>query len=148
MSRSDLPSGHQSVSLEVEGMKCGGCVRSVEQILLEQPNVANASVNLVTRTAWLDLQASDQSLQPILAALAARGFSARPRDTTPLKESTASAGDSLGVWWHQWRQLMVALVLLLLSVLGHLDEGGHLQLPILGELPFHAIASTDAAKGL
>ena len=147
MSRSDLPSGHQSVSLEVEGMKCGGCVRSVEQILLEQPNVANASVNLVTRTAWLDLQASDQSLQPILAALAARGFSARPRDTTPLKESTASAGDSLGVWWHQWRQLMVALVLLLLSVLGHLDEGGHLQLPILGELPFHAGLATVALLG-
>ena len=147
MSRSDLPTGHQSVSLEVEGMKCGGCVRSVEQILLEQPNVANASVNLVTRTAWLDLQASDQSLQPILAALAARGFSARPRDTTPLKESTASAGDSLGVWWHQWRQLMVALVLLLLSVLGHLDEGGHLQLPILGELPFHAGLATVALLG-
>ena len=97
-------------------MKCGGCVRSVEQILLEQPSVAHASVNLVTRTAWLDLKDSDQSIESILAALKARGFSARPRHTTPLEQPTASRRDALGLWWHQWRQLMVALVLLLLSV--------------------------------
>ncbi|MDP6171316.1 MAG: cation transporter, partial [Prochlorococcaceae cyanobacterium ETNP2_MAG_10] len=128
-------------------MKCGGCVRSVEQILLEQPSVAHASVNLVTRTAWLDLKDSDQSIESILAALKARGFSARPRHTTPLEQPTASRRDALGLWWHQWRQLMVALVLLLLSVLGHLDEGGHLQLPILGELPFHAALATVALLG-
>ncbi|NDC16201.1 MAG: heavy-metal-associated domain-containing protein, partial [Synechococcaceae bacterium WB9_2_170] len=36
-------------------MKCGGCVRAVEQRLLEQPGVQQASVNLLTRTAWVQL---------------------------------------------------------------------------------------------
>ncbi len=36
-------------------MKCGGCVRAVERRLLEQPGVSQASVNLVTRTAWIGL---------------------------------------------------------------------------------------------
>ncbi|HJN34584.1 MAG TPA: heavy metal-associated domain-containing protein, partial [Prochlorococcus sp.] len=40
MSRNDRPLAHQSVSLDIEGMKCGGCVQSVERILLEQPSVA------------------------------------------------------------------------------------------------------------
>ena len=36
-------------------MKCGGCVRSVERTLLDQPGVQRADVNLVSRAAWLDL---------------------------------------------------------------------------------------------
>ena len=147
MSRNDRPLAHQSVSLDIEGMKCGGCVQSVERILLEQPSVAHASVNLVARTAWLDLNDPGQSLEPILAALAARGFSAQQRNTGSLEQLTSSTRDSLGDWWSQWRQLMVALVLLLLSVLGHLAAGGHLQLMILGALPFHAGLATVALLG-
>ena len=41
--------------LDIEGMKCGGCVRAVEQRLLDQPGVRQASVNLLTRTAWVGL---------------------------------------------------------------------------------------------
>jgi Cu2+-exporting ATPase len=41
--------------LEIEGMKCGSCVRAVEKRLLEQPGVQQASVNLLTRTAWVQL---------------------------------------------------------------------------------------------
>ena len=147
MSRNDRPLAHPSVALDIEGMKCGGCVQSVERILLEQPSVARASVNLVARTAWLDLNDPGQSLEPILAALAARGFSAQPRNTGSLEQLTPSTRDSLGAWWSQWRQLMVALVLLLLSVLGHLAAGGHLELVIVGALPFHAGLATVALLG-
>ena len=42
---------------------------------------------------------------------------------------------------------MVALVLLLLSVFGHLAEGGHLSLPIVGGLLFHASLATVALLG-
>ena len=137
-----------TVLLDVEGMKCGGCVRAVERTLLEQPGVRDVSVNLVTRSAWVRL-ADDHSdrnngLEPLLQALADRGFPAKPRGVSP-----ADAGDPerLWGWWRQWRQLMVALVLLLLSVLGHLAEGGLLQLPILGALPFHAALATVALLG-
>ena len=49
----------QTVVLDVEGMKCGGCVSAVERTLLEQPGVQRADVNLVSRAAWLDLAESD-----------------------------------------------------------------------------------------
>ena len=137
----------QTVVLDVEGMKCGGCVRSVERTLLEQPGVERADVNLVSRAAWLDLAETEGSVEAVLQALADRGFPARERS---LEAPTHAVGpaDSGGLsWWRQWRQLMVALVLLLLSVLGHLSEAGHLALPLIGSLPFHASLATVALIG-
>jgi len=41
----------------------------------------------------------------------------------------------------------VALVLLLLSVMGHLSEAGQLSVPVIGSLPFHAGLATVALFG-
>ena len=146
MSRSAAVGPQATILLDVEGMKCGGCVRSVERTLLEQQGVQEASVNLVTRSAWLCLDGEGEALDGVLKALADRGFPAKPRSQSPLPAVGQSPEESWG-WWHQWRQLMVALVLLLLSVLGHLAEGGHLSLPVVGELPFHAALATAALFG-
>ena len=128
-------------------MKCGGCVRSVERTLLDQPGVQRADVNLVSRAAWLDLEESEGSVEAVLQALADRGFPARERSLNQPLE-TAGGDDSAGQsWWRQWRQLMVALLLLLLSVLGHLSEAGQLSLPLIGSLPFHAALATVALIG-
>ncbi len=128
-------------------MKCGGCVRSVEQTLLGQSGVANASVNLVTRTAWVDLEDPNQPLEPILKKLADRGFPSKKRTLTTLKDTSNDQLDGSEKWLQQWRQLIIAILLLLLSVLGHLAEGGKLQAPILGSLPFHASLATFAVIG-
>jgi len=72
-----------SILLDIDGMKCGGCVRAVENILLEQPNVINASVNLVSRTAWVDLDNKNQPIESILQALKVRGFVAQIRTNNP-----------------------------------------------------------------
>ena len=69
----------QTVVLDVEGMKCGGCVRAVETTLLDQPGVRRADVNLVSRAAWLDLAEAEGDVDAVLAALADRGFPARHR---------------------------------------------------------------------
>ena len=104
-------------------MKCGGCVRAVETTLLDQPGVQRADVNLVSRSAWLDLTAGESDVDGVLKALADRGFPAKERSLdAPI--GAVAAGQALPGWWQQWRQLMVALVLLLLSVLGHLSEAG------------------------
>ena len=80
---SKATSSNQVVLLDVEGMKCGGCVRAVERTLQEQPGVQEASVNLVTRSAWLRLDRSagdpQQSLEGALEALSSRGFAAQAR---------------------------------------------------------------------
>ena len=136
----------QTVVLDVEGMKCGGCVRAVERTLLEQPGVQRADVNLVSRAAWLDLSEADGDVDAVLGALASRGFPARERSLEPSSARLAAGASGL-TWWQQWRQLMVALTLLLLSVLGHLSEAGHLSLPLIGSLPFHAALATVALLG-
>ena len=121
-------------------MKCGGCVRAVEQRLLQQPGVRQASVNLLTRTAWLELEpglgqpdepveapAAEAAawLAPILASLAELGFQARPRaeSTSPLSRRERLRQRD---WWQQWRTLFVALSLVLVSTLGHAAESGAL----------------------
>ena len=131
--------------LQVEGMKCGGCVRAVEQRLLEQPGVRQASVNLMTRTAWVGL---DPALEgdpsgPLVAALAGLGFQAQRRDqaSTPLSRAQRQRQES---WWQQWRRLVVALGLLLVSVLGHLSEAGDLPFPLLADIRLHAVVATLA----
>ena len=142
-----MGTAHQTVVLDVEGMKCGGCVRSVERTLLDQPGVQRADVNLVSRAAWLDLAESEGSVEAVLQALADRGFPARERSLNQPLETPGSDDSAGQSWWRQWRQLMVALLLLLLSVLGHLSEAGRLSLPVIGSLPFHASLATVALIG-
>lgn len=41
----------QTLVLDVGGMKCGGCSAAVKSILLKQPGVKGAAVNLLTESA-------------------------------------------------------------------------------------------------
>jgi len=143
--------------LEIEGMKCAGCVRAVEQRLLEQPGVRQASVNLLTRTAWVELDPSpaarsaDQRSRSLEQALASMGFTARPRSAEHEAPSLHQRRQRRG-WWQLWRQLLVALVLLLVSGLGHFG----LVAPTVWQGPgglvltaewFHALVATAALLG-
>ncbi len=143
--------------LEIEGMKCAGCVRAVEQRLLEQPGVRQVSVNLLTRTAWVDLDPAlegaspAQRSQPLEQALAGMGYTARSREGAALPESRRERLQRHS-WWQLWRQLVVALGLLLVSALGHLG----LVAPTLWEGPgglvltaewFHALVASVALLG-
>ncbi len=122
--------------LDIEGMKCGGCVRAVEQKLLAQPGVRQASVNLLSRTAWLELDpsaAGSDPLEPLQAAVACLGFSASPRAEAGAPGSLKERHQQLG-WWQQWRQLVVALLLLVVSGLGHLALAGQLPPSALSQL--------------
>ncbi|MFN7900896.1 MAG: heavy metal translocating P-type ATPase [Synechococcaceae cyanobacterium] len=143
------------ILLEVAGLKCGGCVRAVEQRLRQHPAVRDASVNLLTRTAWVELNpaAAGVAADPVAelrASLAALGFEARRRDeeadALPRLERRRQRH-----WWTHWRQLIYALALLLVSGLGHLAEAGELPWGdpwnLLGRPGFHAIVATVALLG-
>ncbi len=126
-------------------MKCGGCVRTVEQTLLNQPSIHHASVNLVERAAFLEIKENSQNIDEILSALNNRGFPAKERK---ISQSPSNSELSLRKkWWKQWNQLMISLILLILSVVGHLAESGKVQLPLIGTLPFHATLATFAVFG-
>ncbi|MFM9100501.1 MAG: heavy metal translocating P-type ATPase, partial [Cyanobium sp.] len=138
-------------------MKCASCVSAVERLLLEQPGVRQASVNLLTRTAWVELEpelaamAPEQRSQPLQEALAAMGYSARPRPCEQ-QASTRLERQQRRSWWQLWRQLLVSLVLLVLSGMGHFE----LVAPTLWQGPgglvftaewFHALVATAALLG-
>ena len=126
--------------LDIDGMKCGGCVRAVEQRLLDQPGVRQASVNLLTRTAWVDRASAEADQEVLLAALAGLGFQARLRSSDG-EWSSRRERLQTQTWWQHWRQLVVALVLLLVSGLGHLPGAG------LEALWIHALVATLALAG-
>lgn len=126
-------------------MKCGGCVRAVERRLLAQPAVRHASVSLLTRTAWVDLEPSPASpsgpqatVSGLKEALAGLGFEARLREGSA-QELSHATGQQLS-WWSRWRQLLAALGLLLLSALGHLA-------PQPGSFWPHAVVASFALAG-
>ncbi|MFM7452475.1 MAG: heavy metal translocating P-type ATPase [Cyanobium sp.] len=138
-------------------MKCASCVSAVERLLLGQPGVRQASVNLLTRTAWVELEpelaamAPEQRSQPLQEALAAMGYSARPRPCEQ-QASTRLERQQRRSWWQLWRQLLVSLVLLVLSGMGHFE----LVAPTLWQGPgglvftaewFHALVATAALLG-
>ncbi|MEX1316028.1 MAG: cation-translocating P-type ATPase [Synechococcaceae cyanobacterium] len=132
--------------LSIDGMKCGGCVRAVEQRLRSQPGVRQVSVNLLTRTAWVELDSAlpaaadpEELASPLQAALAGLGFQASLRDAG-LSASGSRVRRQQRSWWHSWRQLMVALALLLVSALGHLGSRP-------GPLWFHALIASLALAG-
>jgi len=129
-------------------MKCGGCVRTVEQRLLAHPGVRQASVSLLNRTAWVGLDpellatAEPDPAQGLIEALAGMGYAAHRRSDA--SDSTPAERHRDQTWWQRWRQLLVALLLLLVSAAGHLAELGQLPLPWLADMRVHALVATLA----
>ncbi|MCX5957228.1 MAG: cation-translocating P-type ATPase [Cyanobacteria bacterium] len=143
------PGVGQTLLLDVEGMKCGGCVRAVEQRLTQQEGVRQASVNLLTRTAWVELDRAEERLPALLRSLEELGFPARPRGEG--EDHPLSRRERLQErhWWERWRQLVAALALMLVSGLGHLADAGALGLVStpLAQPWLHALLASAALAG-
>jgi len=45
----------ESIQLSITGMKCGGCVSTVEKILNNSEGIKNVSVNLLTESAYFEI---------------------------------------------------------------------------------------------
>jgi Cu2+-exporting ATPase len=143
------PGVGQTLLLDVEGLKCGGCVRAVELRLSQQEGVRQASVNLLTRTAWVELDRVEERLPALLRSLEDLGFPARPRgedDDHPLSRRERLQERH---WWERWRQLVVALTLMLVSGQGHLADAGALGLAStpLAQPWLHALLASAALAG-
>jgi len=125
-------------------MKCGSCVQAVEKILKSHPSVNNASVNLVTKTAFLEIEEPNINLTDLIKTLTSKGFPSRERDYQTTSEKIELEKDENQNLWNKWRQLIIATLLLILSGMGHLVEGQEISIPIIGSLPFHAALATFA----
>jgi P-type Cu+ transporter len=71
-----LSTSDDTIRLEVDGMRCGGCAGKVERALAQVPGVARATVDLGARQAAVEA-APDVDSARLVAALATAGYVAR-----------------------------------------------------------------------
>lgn len=128
-------------------MRCGSCVQAVEKILKNHPNINNASVNLVTKTALVEIKEPNYPFADVIQTLTSKGFPTRERPDQTITKNTELERNENQNLWNKWRQLIIATSLLVLSGLGHLVEGQQISFPLIGSLPFHAALATFALLG-
>jgi Cu2+-exporting ATPase len=138
------PDTHTQIAvLDIRGMKCAGCVRAVENQLLQCQGVVSATVNLVTEVAAVKYAPAQVDSAALAQKLTDSGFPSEARsdsqvraaDTTWVARQEAAQQD-------HWRKVAIATLLLLLSILGHLKHLGWFTLPILSSISFHAVLAT------
>ena len=73
------------IKLSIPGMKCNGCVSAIEKALGEQSGVITSEVDLASKSASVE---SDASLPDLLDAIKAAGFEASELAATDQDLST------------------------------------------------------------
>jgi len=134
----------ESIQLSVTGMKCGGCVSTVEKILKNSDGIENVSVNLLTESAYFEITQKQIELEAVLENLKENGFPSEIYINDFSKKINKAELEKKKTWNNQWKKLTFALLLLLFSGLGHLAEGRYINFPILGNIFFHASLATLA----
>ncbi len=76
--RDDEAAPPRTLTLAVEDMHCGGCLRKVEQAVTAVPGVAQARANLSAKRVTAALDPARCSEEAVISALAAAGFKAAP----------------------------------------------------------------------
>ncbi len=146
--------GKGSLLLRVGGMSCAGCVRAVEQVLLKQPGVVKASVNLVTESALVEfapgIHPDPEQLAQVLTEAGFPSSWAASEENSPLDQAPSAQGwenaldapeDPIARQrqqaQEQIRQALTAIFLLLISAASHLDLFTRLGLPVLNDVWLH-----------
>lgn len=142
-----VPAPAETVTLDVSGMKCAGCVSAVERQLLSHPGVVSACVNLVTEVATVEC-ATEADPAAIAQRLTEAGFPSQPRQTgRSAPEGWSPAERHQQETRQQTRRLAIATLLLVFSAIGHLNLFGGPTLPLLSDIWFHCGLATVALFG-
>ncbi|MEM8808013.1 MAG: heavy metal translocating P-type ATPase [Cyanobacteria bacterium P01_G01_bin.38] len=129
--------------LNISGMKCAGCVRTVENRLNQCDGVRSATVNLVTEVAAVEYVPAQVTPELLAQTVTAAGFPTQARDTTAFQATTTDWVTRKAAEQRTYvRQFAIATLLLILSTIGHLKHFGWLNIPILSSISFHAGLAT------
>lgn len=66
----------ETTIIKVEGMSCGGCVKSVTNVLTALPGVAKAEVSLEDKQARIEYEAGRVSIDDMKRVIVDAGFEA------------------------------------------------------------------------
>lgn len=83
------PDGQGLCILSVPGIRCGGCVASIERALNDRPEVISARANLTLKQVRLVLPGQDSDPVPVIEALSRLGFDARPAEISQRMDDPA-----------------------------------------------------------
>lgn len=144
----------ETITLDVSGMKCAGCVKAVETELTQQSGVVSAQVNLVTEVAVVRCEPASTTPEHLAQLLTEAGFPTQPRYPEGLTPDGTSSLPAINLAERRrlesqeqlWR-LATATLLLALSALGHLQHLAGITIPGLSNIWFHCILATLALFG-
>ncbi len=144
-----------TITLDVLGMKCAACVGSVETQLKQVPGVIQATVNLVTEVATIELSDRATATPESLAQrLSNAGFPSQPRLASGFQAQLKTGLDNLEILRaqqtdRQRQDLIIAIGLLIASSAGHLIQMLGWSIPALTNDWLHGglAAATLAVPG-
>lgn len=137
----------QTATLDVNGMKCAGCVKAVERQIIQQEGVVSANVNLITSIAKITYKSGKVKPEDLAHQLTSRGFPSQVRraeNSTIATIKEIAAKKKQQQQQEQIWQLISAAILLILSTIGHLHHIGLPPIPILTNIWFHWALATLA----
>jgi P-type Cu2+ transporter len=123
------------VTFDVSGMKCAGCAKAVERQLMQHSGVISACVNLAVEVATIECQPGIVDVEALAKKLTDNGFPSQSRCGANQREVEEAAIERRRQEIRQQiRQLTIALILIILSGLGHVWGT---KSPILSNIWFH-----------
>ncbi len=123
------------VTFDVSGMKCPGCAKAVERQLMQHSGVISACVNLAVEVATVECQPGAVDAEALAKKLTDNGFPSQSRLGGNQREAEAAIIERRRQEIRQQiNQLSIALILIILSGLGHILGT---KAPILSNIWFH-----------
>ncbi|MEG4210248.1 heavy metal translocating P-type ATPase [Microcoleus sp. S13_B4] len=123
------------VTFDVGGMKCAGCAKAVERQLMQYSGVISACVNLAVEVATVECQPGAVDAEALAKKLTDNGFPSQSRLGENQREAEAATIERRQQEIRQQiKQLTIALILIILSGLGHVLGT---KAPILSNIWFH-----------
>jgi len=139
----------EKIILDVGGMKCAGCVKTVERHLTQHLGIKNAVVNLATEVAVVESEAGAVDPDALAQKLTQAGFPTQPRKSALQAVGKTQAKQDPDERQRRemqsaQRQLLIAAMLLILSGMGHFATMSGSALPVLHNIWFHFGLATVA----
>jgi Cu2+-exporting ATPase len=115
-----------TITLDINGMKCAGCVKSVEKQISQHQGIISANVNLITSVAFVEYQLGIVQPETLAQKLTNLGFPTQVRlaDDSFQNQQLIIQQKRLSEQKTQQYQLISAAFLLLFSTIGHLHHLG------------------------
>lgn len=137
----------EKIILDVEGMKCAGCVNAVEKQLIQHPGVKSVCVNLATEVAVIEAEVGTVDAEELAQGLTATGFPSQLRTAKRAGDKSTISNSEVRQRQEMQgtiRQLVIASLLLVLSGIGHFGNIGSAIFPFLNDIWFHCGLATIA----